>query len=263
MSLYPQSPQSIGKVLDGGFTLYRATFKAILPLSFVVALLAQAPGLWPLFVNPASLDPANLNMATALVLCAAFIAWIAIYMAIYIGWLKSLDGLARGGSALGVGAAFSAGLPKVLPMIGASILFMIALVLGTVLLVVPGLILMVSLMFFWYLIVLEDQGVIASLRNSHTLVWGNWWRTVAILTVVVVIYCVAALIVFGILGAIIGISAMSRPSPEQMATVPTAAMLAIAGAQVVLNALLMPMFMSVMLVTFRELQLRRAAPAAA
>jgi hypothetical protein len=257
MSLYPQAPQSIGKVLDGGFSLYRAVFKAILPLSIAVAVLAQLPGLWPFVVNPM-----NLNLATGVMLLVGFVVWFALYMALYAGWLTSLDALARGGGALTVGAAFSAGMPKVLRMIGASILFAIALLIGLCLLVIPGLILMISLMFFWYLIVLEDQGAIASLRNSHALVWGNWWRTTAIVTVVVVIYMVAILLVLGILSAIVGISAWMGPSPEQMAAGPTGAVLAFIGAQVALNALLMPMFMSVMLVTFRELQLRQAAPAA-
>jgi hypothetical protein len=260
MSLYPQAPQSIGKVLDGGFTMYRAVFKAILPLSIAVAVFAQLPGLWPFLVNPA--DLMHLSTASGLMLLAGFVVWFALYMALYAGWLKSLDALARGGSALNVGAAFSAGLPKVLPMLGATILFTIALMIGLCLLVIPGVILMVSLMFFWYLIVLEDQGAIASLRNSHKLVWGNWWRTAAILTVAAVIYLVAVLVVFGVIGAIVGMSAWTGPKPEQMAAGPGVAVLVLIATQVLLNALLLPMFMSVTLVTLRDLQLRQAAPAA-
>lgn len=59
----------------------------------------------------------------------------------------------------------------------ASILYIIAITIGSFLLVIPGLILIVSLLFFGFLILLEDQGIFESLMSSHRLVWGNWWRT--------------------------------------------------------------------------------------
>jgi hypothetical protein len=252
MSLYPQTPLSIGKVLDNGLSLYRSVFKTVLPLSFVVALLAQLPGLWPYFLKP------GMGMGPGVGLLVGFVIWFVAYMAVYAGWLKSMDSLASGNAALSVGGAFSAGLPKVLPMLGASILFMIALTIGFVLLVIPGIILMISLLFFWFLIVLEDQGAIDSLRNSHALVWGNWWRTATILTVAGVIYMVAIFLVMGIAGAVVGLSMLGGPTPEQIASGPGAAVLIILGIQVVLNALLMPMMVSIMLVMFRDLQLRKS-----
>lgn len=59
----------------------------------------------------------------------------------------------------------------------ASILYTISVAIGFILLVIPGLILMVSLLFSGFLILLEDQGIFESLISSHCLVWGNWWRT--------------------------------------------------------------------------------------
>ena len=46
---------------------------------------------------------------------------------------------------------------------------------------------MLSMYLFSTAIVLDDKGIIESLKYSHHLVWGNWWRTAVIFTVPVVI----------------------------------------------------------------------------
>ena len=255
MNLYPQAPQSIGKVLDSGFSMYRAVFKRILPLSFVVAVLSQAPQFLPYMIASTGGSP-----GTALVvgMVVGFLAWFVIYLALYGGWLKSMDTLARGGEALGAGAAFSAGLPKVLSVIGATILYMIAILIGSVLLVIPGVILMFSLLFFWFLIMLENEGAIGSLTASHKLVWGNWWRTVTVISVGGVVYMVAVFLVVGLTGVVVGVSALGGPTPEELAAGPGAAMLIVLTMQIVVNAVLLPMMNSLMLVLFRDLQLRKS-----
>ena len=255
MNHYPQAPQSIGKVLDSGFSMYRAVLKPILPLSFAVGVVAQLPQLVPYMVG--SSDPAAMMGVGVF---AAFCVWFVVYIALYNGWLLSMDALARGGAALDFGSAIAAGAPKILRVIGAMILFMLAITIGTVLLVIPGLILMVSLFFFWYLVVLEDKGAIESLKASHQLVWGgNWWRTVAVITVGGVIYFVAILLTVGLVGVVIGISAMGGPTPEQAAQGLGAGPLVIFALQALLTALLLPMWNSLVLVLLRDLQLRKAA----
>jgi hypothetical protein len=139
---------------------------------------------------------------------------------------------------------------------------MVALCIGLVLLVIPGLILMVTLFFFWYFILLEDQGAVASLKSSHALVWGgNFWRTVAVVTVAAVIYLVALFAIGGTLGLLIGVSMFDDPTPEELAAGPGMALLVFATVQVVLNTVLLPMWTSLTLVLYRDLQLRRAAAA--
>ena len=51
-------------------------------------------------------------------------------------------------------------------------------------------ILWLSLAFYALCIVLEGDGILESLRHSHRLVWGNWWRTAIIGSVVFVVYYV-------------------------------------------------------------------------
>ena len=59
-----------------------------------------------------------------------------------------------------------------------------------ILFVIPGIILAVSMAFYSLCILFEGDGVFQSLTHSHQLVWGNWWRTMVIYSVVMIIYMV-------------------------------------------------------------------------
>ncbi len=114
-------------------------------------------------------------------------------------------------SEMGLGDALQAALGRTLVLFLTMILFIIAIVIGSVLLIVPGLILMVSLMLCFNLVMLEDKGPVDSLTGSHHLVWGNWWRTAAILTVgfiVVFVIYIAAGVVIGVAGPLIGLGSI-------------------------------------------------------
>jgi hypothetical protein len=257
MSLYPQTPQSIGQVLDRGFSMYRAIFKPMLVTSMALGLLAQLPALAQhsfMLMAPGG-QPGVSAIVTALVM---FLLWLIVYFGMYNGWVMSLDSVARGGKAYGFGQSISAGLPKILPVIGGGILFVLAFLAGLVLLVIPGIILLGSLIFFMYFIVLENQGALESLQSSHKLVWGNWWRSATILTVAGILYFVAMFIVMMVAGAAIGLSTAGAPSPEDARATVSITMVFFVLVQGVLNGLLMPLFTSIALVTFRDLMLRKS-----
>lgn len=63
----------------------------------------------------------------------------------------------------------------------------IAVVLGMVALVVPGLYLATSLLFGAVFVAVEDEGPVAALRSSWSLATGHRWRLLALLVVVVAI----------------------------------------------------------------------------
>jgi hypothetical protein len=111
-----------------------------------------------------------------------------------------------------LGTALQKALGRALPLMLMMILFAIALAVGLVLLIIPGLILMVSLMFGMLLVVFEGQGPVAALTGSHRLVWGNWWRTAAILTVgfiIISVFYFAAGLVVGLAVPLFGIENIS------------------------------------------------------
>ncbi len=58
----------------------------------------------------------------------------------------------------------------------ASLLFAIMSVIGFTVLFLPGVFIQVLLGFFIFFILFENDGIIASMKHSAELVWGNWWR---------------------------------------------------------------------------------------
>lgn len=80
-----------------------------------------------------------------------------------------------------IGEALQVGLSRILPVIGVALLYGIAVTLGFVALIVPGLILMT---IYWVAIpvaVVERPGVLASMKRSADLTRGYRWKVFAIL----------------------------------------------------------------------------------
>lgn len=77
------------------------------------------------------------------------------------------------GKEANVGLLFS-GLPKLLRAIGASILYTLMVMVGLILLVVPGIFLAIRFAYFMHAIVDRDKGVIDSLSYSWSLTTNNW-----------------------------------------------------------------------------------------
>ncbi len=190
MNSLPTEPSSIGHTLDAGFKLYFVSFKRVLALTVLAAMSVSVPTYAlilavPIFsANDAA--PGNAIIATFII---GFVIFMIVYMSLYLAVLCRIGGIAYGQN-LSLGACMSTGLRRVIPVILATILFGLAMMGGFLLFIVPGLILWVSLIFYSLCIVLDDDGILESLRHSHRLVWGNWWRTAVIGTVVLVVYYV-------------------------------------------------------------------------
>ena len=72
-------------------------------------------------------------------------------------------------------------------LIAATLLFELAVAIGFVLLVVPGVLVLVSCTLYGPVIVVEDVGVLAGLRRSMQLVRGSFVRMLALVAIVLVI----------------------------------------------------------------------------
>jgi hypothetical protein len=98
----------------------------------------------------------------------------------------------------GMGELFRAVGPVVLPLIGLSIVAGIAIAIGFVLLIVPGLILLTIWAVAAPVMVIEHPGVFAALGRSRDLVRGNGWQVfgtiVLVFLIEIAINIVAALV---------------------------------------------------------------------
>jgi hypothetical protein len=102
-----------------------------------------------------------------------------------------------------VGDLFSAATPAIVPLIVFGILFGLAVAVGLILIIIPGLILLT----FWSVgapaIVVEGVGPIEAFGRSWRLVRGDAWAVFGVLVVVFLILIVVGVVLGGI-GAVIG-----------------------------------------------------------
>jgi hypothetical protein len=241
----PTSPQSIGQVLDGSFRLTTAVFGRTWIFALLSGISAYAATAYQLTRGG--------SLAESLTAPQDAIYWtlyglgllgsILFYSAIYL----RVDSIASGAEP-GSGALATAlrRLPLLIVMI---ILTMLVLVLGFVLLIVPGLILIVSLALAMPILLLEDKGPIASLLSSHRLVWGHWWRTTAILTV-------GGIIIF-VLYVILGVIAAAVAPMLAGGEAAFAAMISMFIVLAVAGILIAPYFAALMLCIYWDLKLRK------
>jgi len=249
MSALPTHPQSIGKTLDGGIKLYIRGLAKVFPISLFIAIVGALPNL--VQSNPSMLGGIELKTLGVGVL-VYFVIMMVIGVSIASGIVRYYGDLAAGGMPT-VGASVKAGFRKVIPIIIAWILYGIAITLGMVALVIPGIILMLSLFLFWNAIMLDNKGIIESLKYSHSLVWGNWWRTLAVLTVPLLI----AMALYAILMTVLGVNMAMMAGAGNVAPDQAQVLLWFSIAAAVVNAVIYPLFYAVTVVLYHDLKLRK------
>ncbi len=249
----PTEPGSIGHTLDAGFKLYFVSFKRVLALTILAALSVSVPTYGLILAIPIfSVDdaaPGNTIIATFII---GFVVFMTAYMSLYLAVLCRISGIAYDRN-LSLGACMSTGLRRVIPVILATVLFGLAMMGGFLLLIVPGMILWVSLIFYSLCIVLDGDGILESLRHSHRLVWGNWWRTAVIGTVVLVVYYVIYLAIqvpFAVVDQMVFDSEFGAvPGLGQ-------AMLSMVG-DIIAMVITLPLLTAVLVAVYHDLKLRK------
>jgi hypothetical protein len=212
-----QRELSIGEILTQTFNLYSRNF-AHYPVPFLVAGLLT--GLVTLAVRLAIVIPESPTNPTSQLLLAWFPTFLAasltsLFLSGIVGWIANSftsgitikftsDLLERGQANLQTSFNFT--LTKVLPLLAASIITGILIVLGFVALIVPGIILVLMFSLVYPVIMLEGTGVLGSLSRSRALVSNRWLKTLGLLLVVGIIVATvngAAVLIAGQFGRVV------------------------------------------------------------
>ncbi len=190
----PDSPQPIGGVLDNGFSLYRHSLKGTFLFAFVGSLLSAPVGR----VAPTPGAPADFGLiATLLTLSlVTFVLSLVIWGAI-IARIHAV----QHGESLTAREAVAVGLRRFPVMLGVVLLAMLMLGVGFLLLVIPGIYLLVRILFAPFAAITESKGVTESIRYSFELTRGRWWRTFLLVTIVSIVVSVLYAIVIVVVGA--------------------------------------------------------------
>jgi hypothetical protein len=162
-------------VLGEAWKIYRAHAPHLLAIAFVIYLaaaiaagvLALAGGIF------------GALLGSVVEVFAAFLVQAAL--------VKAVQDVRDGRADLSVGETVSAATPYIWPVAAASILAGIAITIGFVLIIVPGLYLITIWAVIVPVVVIERSGALASFGRSRQLVQGSGWHVFGTLVVVFVI----------------------------------------------------------------------------
>jgi hypothetical protein len=239
----PNAPQSIGGVLDSGFKLYRESLSQAYVLGAIAALVTAPANLLENYLMRTGFSVNNIGTVAVGVLAMALAA-IVLYAAL----IARIDAAARG-TPISLREALSVGLQRMPAMLMSGIVAAVVAFIGFCLFVIPGLIVIIWLVFAPFAVVLERRGPIDSLSYSRAIVRGHWWRTAALLTIIGIVL----MVVYLIFAVGISIAVISDPAAASDGQVPWYVTLIVAPA---LSAVIAPLTYALMLAIFYDLRLR-------
>jgi len=255
MSIQPNQPQPVGGVLDVAFQLYKASMARVLPVCALAAVCDVPAAVYSLRFTAqmeAATDPGEIlslmgQLFTDPVYWSLILASWLVKVWLFGALTLQMNAIANAGELKTADAVRQATRP-VASLFLVSVLYLLIIVVGMVVLI-PGIIFTVSLLFVALMVLLEGKGPFGALAASHRLVWGCWWRTSAILTVggiiAIVIYSSASLVT-GLLDPLFG--AAASPVFDIASTV-----ILTAAATIVLS----PLYAALLLAIYWDLKLRK------
>ncbi len=212
----PVSRIGVGKVLSETFSVYGAHFATLVGGAVVIFTIAGV-------IEGFSRDEGGIFLS----LLAALVSLVA--NALYTGYVVTLVQDVRDGKRdFSAGQLASSASHAIWPLIGAGILAGIGIVIGFILLIIPGLFLLTIWAVISPAIVVERTGVMRSFGRSHELVRGDGWPVFGALVVGFLITAVAAAVATAIgvgtsvvvlIILLIVVSVLTAPIPALIASI--------------------------------------------
>jgi ABC-type multidrug transport system fused ATPase/permease subunit len=207
----------VGGTLSQIFSTYGAQASVLLPVAFGLFLIVAIVN--GIIVGSFLLFPLGL---------AVSVIAGTLYQGIVVGLVRDVQDGRRDSSARDL---IDATWPLVLPLIGAGILAGIAIGIGFLLIVIPGLILLTIWAVIAPVIVVERSGVMAAFGRSRELVRNNGWQVFGVIFVVFLITGIVSAIL-GAIGAGISSGVAMRILFNLIASTLTAPIAALAAATI-------------------------------
>jgi hypothetical protein len=162
-------------VLDEAWRMYKTHARHLLAIAFVIYLIAA--------IITALLALAGGNVG---LLLGSLVSVIAAFV-LQATLIKAVQDLRDGRADLSISETVNEALPYIWSVAGASILAGIAITIGLILIIVPGLFLITIWAVIIPVIVIERSGALASFGRSRQLVRGRGWHVFGTLVIVYII----------------------------------------------------------------------------
>ncbi|HYM63099.1 MAG TPA: glycerophosphoryl diester phosphodiesterase membrane domain-containing protein [Gaiellaceae bacterium] len=170
-------------ILGEAWVLYKAHWRHLLPIAFVVYLV--------------------LSLFTLLL--ALLLGWVGAIAGAFVSlagtfWLQgalvvAIEDVRDGRADLSISETLSRVRPRMNPLAIGGILASIGITIGFILLIVPGLVLLTWWLFIVPVIMLEGQSATDAFGRSRELVRGNGWNVFGLIVLTIVILIVAGIII--------------------------------------------------------------------
>jgi hypothetical protein len=247
--LYPPSrPQSIGEVLDTAFKLLGVSLLKTLPYSILMTLAGQLGNIDNLLAGRNARIFVPRDPATWLLWAVSVISSLLLWAAL----LRRQRAIAQG-EPVSTRAELATALHLLPSLVLLFILLFVAVLCGTLLLIVPGIYLAVALSMAMPAMVLAGKSPIDALKYSLALVRRQWWRVLGIILVTAVI-----IVAFYILAIIVTVIVVRFARGADVALVTAATTVLV----IALGAFANPCFSAMVLAIFGDLEARRVPIAA-
>lgn len=229
-------------ILESGFKLYKSSYKRVSLLAFIASFFFLAPLYWPYITLTSEVHISQHSVTHLLMLT---ISWL-LSLIFSLGLLFKLHCLCSGihNSTM---QAIKQSLYRFVSVLLVGALYLIIVFSGTMLLIVPGFILSITLMFSFMMVINENKGVLQSLLASHQLVWGNWWHTFIVMSVPLLLNIIIMLLAFVLLVSIFSKTLFHI----------TGWYYYVFALHTILQSLLLPLTFSIALVLFNDLRIKQ------
>lgn len=256
--MYASEPKTIGGVLDAGFALYRAGFRTVtltaakgFGVVFAIEVVLQLVfGVSSASLN-STMDPDDIDPTELFTYLASLPFTLVVMFVTFAAITLHLHRIALGEADAGEGI-YLAGLKRLPAYLGAIILYTLAMFLGLLLLILPGIWASVAFLLAYYVVITEKLGPIDSMSRSYQLVKGNWWRSA---TVLLVAFIVVMVIQSGVVTIPAFITGFMAASGEEIGTL---WLLVLNFLTAVGQSLSVPLLTAMMLALIHDLSLRRS-----
>lgn len=245
----PLRPLSLGDILSGAFATIRTRPALMLGMTAIVVIVAELiilAATYPLLDDVATMPAIDQNappeawgesVVDSMAVSGLGLAIVLVTRVLLSGFATVVVGTAVIGRPQTIREAWTATRPRVLPLLGLTLVFTavvagavfvivvlaaladVLAVLAGIAAVVVGIWLTVLFAFATTALVLEHAGIGRAFGRSRQLVRGSWWRVFGILLLVTVMGGVVVLVVYlPFLAAGGGLSSLTTPSPGILTT---------------------------------------------
>jgi hypothetical protein len=251
----PAAPLSIGGVIDNAIRLYRDSLRRCWILALLYSALLGVFGVfWGLALAQSTQGVASGTKDPRLALAAlvnpammwGFALSMLVSLVFYGALMKTVSAWAKGDESLSLGGALAVGLRRLPAAVLGAVIYGLAIVIGLILLIVPGVYFFGKLQLWLPAMYVDDAGPVQGLGVSWRLTSGRWWRGTIILTVALAIIYVFTLALSLVSGAVTALAHLSLTDSTILGQV----------FGVVANMIVLPMFVAILIVMYHDFKLR-------